>query len=114
MYDSVPTNDQRLQNMSERKLAVHLMYSRGRFFLLSSQRLRQSRRLWLTKSKYPLMSKVNAEVTLPTRQAVCTSVRNVKIASSVEQFERPPNWLGGMRFSCPARKVSRFAASGRG
>ena len=34
-------------SLSERKLAVHLMYSIGRFFRLSSQ----SSRLWLTKSK---------------------------------------------------------------
>ena len=36
-------------------------------------------------------------------------VRNVRMASSVEQLERPPNWVGGMRFSFPARYVKRLA-----
>ena len=44
----------------ERKLWVHLTYLRGMCFLQSSQ----SSRLWLTKSKYPLMSKVRVDVTL--------------------------------------------------
>ena len=47
--------------LSDRKEWVHLMYSRGMCFLCSSD----SKRLWLTKSKYPLMSNVRADVTLP-------------------------------------------------
>ena len=61
------------------------------------------------KSKYPLMSKVRADVTFPVFHAAWTSVMNVRIASSVEEFDRPPNWFGGTRFSWPARNVSRFA-----
>ena len=92
-------------SLFDRKLAVHFTYSSGIFFLLSSLR----RRPWLTKSKYPLMSKVRAEVTLPAFQAVCTSVMNVSMASSVEELERPPNCVGGTRLSSPARNVRRLA-----
>ena len=74
-------------SLSDKKLSVHLMYSRGMRFLLSSC----SSRLWLTKSKYPLMSKVRAEVTFPAFQAVWTSVMKVRMASSVDELERPPN-----------------------
>jgi hypothetical protein len=44
-------------SLFERKLAVHLTYSRGRCFRRSSQ---SSSLLWFTKSKCPLMSKVRA------------------------------------------------------
>ena len=70
-----------------RKLAVYLTYSSGIPFLRSSD----SSLLWLTKSKYPLMSKVKADVTLPWFQAQCTSFVKVRIASAVELFDLPPN-----------------------
>ncbi|KDR85941.1 hypothetical protein GALMADRAFT_54109, partial [Galerina marginata CBS 339.88] len=44
---------------SLRKLAIHLTYSRGIPFLRSSDRSR----LWFTKSKYPFISNVSADVT---------------------------------------------------
>ena len=71
----------------ERKLWVYLTYSRGVRFLRSSLRSWS----WLTKSKYPFMSKVRAEVTLLSFQAVCTSVVNDMIASSVEELDCSPN-----------------------
>ena len=37
------------------------------------------------------------------------SVMNVSIASSVEELDLPPNWLGGTRLSSPARNVRRLA-----
>lgn len=92
-------------SLFERKLWVHLMYSRGMCLLRSSCRSL----LWLTKSKYPLILKVRAEVTLLWFHAVWTSETKVSMALSVEEFDRPPNWLGGTRFRLPPRKVRRLA-----
>ncbi|PBK91134.1 hypothetical protein ARMGADRAFT_933313, partial [Armillaria gallica] len=67
-------------SLSDRKLATHLTYCSGsRFRLISA-----SSRLWFTKSKYPLMSKVSADVPIPWFHAACTSLMNDSIASSAE------------------------------
>ena len=34
---------------------------------------------------------------------------NVVMASSVDEFDRPPNWFGGTKLSWPAKNVSRLA-----
>ena len=55
------------------------------------------------------MSNVRADVTLPVFQAAWMSVTKVRMALSVDELERPQNWLGGTKLSSPARKVSHFA-----
>ena len=91
--------------LSVRKLFTHLTYSSGIFLCRSCC----SSRLWLTKSKYPLMSNVSAVVTLPWFQADCMSLMKVMMASFVDELDLPPNWLGGTRSYLPARNVSLLA-----
>ena len=52
---------------------------------------------------------MRAEVTLPWFHAVWTSVIKEMRASSVEEFDRLPNWLVGIRLSFPVRKVRQLA-----
>ncbi|KAJ7862234.1 hypothetical protein B0H14DRAFT_2349621, partial [Mycena olivaceomarginata] len=85
-----------------RKDAVHLTYWMGIPFRRSSH----NRRSWLTKSKYPFISNVSADVTFPWFHAAWTSFVKVRRASVVDEFERPPNCVLGTRLWRPARYVS--------
>ncbi|KAF9441852.1 hypothetical protein P691DRAFT_682722, partial [Macrolepiota fuliginosa MF-IS2] len=74
-------------SLSERKLAVHLTSSSGTHCFFSSLRSQS----WFTKSKYPLMLNVSADVTNPWFHALWTSCTNVSMASEVDAFALPPN-----------------------
>lgn len=88
-----------------RKLPTQCTNSRGILFWRSSC----SSQLWLTKSKYPLMSKVRAEVTRLWFHAALILLVKDSIASVVLVFGGPPHWFPGIKWYFPARYLRQQA-----